>query len=154
MPSKLKDFLDQKQVSYLALVHPRAYTAQEVAAALHVPGQELAKTVVVQADGRFVLTVLPASYRLNFEKLRATLGAKDVRLATEGEFGKLFPECELGGMAPFGNLYNLPVWVDTSLTRDEEILFNAGTHIDTIKMKYVEFDKLVQPRVSTFADHL
>ncbi len=145
--TKLKEFLDRENVKYVSIRHSPAFTAQEIAASAHIPGKELAKTVIVKIDGQMAMVVLPASYRINFGLLAEALGAKKVELATEGEFRKLFADCELGAMPPFGNLYGMPVYVAEVLTDDEEIAFNAGSHIELMKLSYKDFDRLVQPRV-------
>jgi Ala-tRNA(Pro) deacylase len=116
-----------------------------VAAAQHVSGKEVAKTIVLEGDGRFFLVVLPAAMKIDLEALRTELPYHRVRLANEGEFASLFPDSELGAMPPFGNLHGLPVYVEKSLAADEEIVFNAGTHVETIRMKYRDFERLVQP---------
>jgi Ala-tRNA(Pro) deacylase len=149
--ARLKEFLDSNKVQYSVLTHPQAYTAQELAAVTHVSGKELAKSVVVKADDRYVLTVLPAPRRIGLGRLQQILGAKEARIAHESEFTSLFPECELGAMPPFGNLYGLAVYVDESLTKDEEIVFNACTHRDAIRMKYADFARLAKPTVADFA---
>ena len=152
--ARLKRFLDENQVSYETSAHPETYTAQEIAAALHVPGGCLAKVVMVKAGERFYMMVLPASYRIDWEKVREVLKEKEVRLATEAEFKDLFPDCEVGAMPPFGNLYNLPVYVDPSMTGCGTMVFQAGTHIDVVKMQYSDFERLVRPKVEDFAIHL
>ena len=149
--TRLKQYLDRENVPYQHDVHRTAYTAQEVAAEEHVPGKLVAKTVVVKADAQFAMAVLPASLRLDTAALKTALGAKEVRLATEFEFTGLFPDCDVGAMPPFGNLYGLSVYVDESLTVDPEIVFNAGTHQDTIRMTYADFARLVRPQVFAFA---
>ena len=149
--SKLREFLDQQKVSYEVLSHRQAFTAQEVAQAQHVPGRELAKVVMVRSGGAFVMLVVPAPYRIDLERAKSAVGKTDLVLATEDEFKGLFPQCEAGAMPPFGNLYNLPVYVDQTLTRDEEIVFNAGTHTQTVKMKYDDFARLVQPKIVALA---
>ena len=151
MSARLKSFLDENCVQYTLMSHSPAYTAQAAAATLHVPGKELAKTVVLRAGDDMVLAVLPASYHVNLKKLGALVG-KTLRLASEKEFADLFPDCELGAMSPFGNLYNLRVFADESLAADEEIVFNAGTHRDAIRMGYDEFVQVVKPQVAAFAD--
>lgn len=145
--AKLKSYLEENNVPYETLAHPEAYTAQEVAAVTHIRGQDLAKTVIVKKEGEFVMVVLPASYKLDFKLLKGALGAQKAELASEQEFKSLFPDCEAGAMPPFGNLYNLPVYVDEHLTLDESIAFNAGTHKEVIKMRYQEFERLVQPKI-------
>ncbi len=144
---KLKEFLDENRVKYVTISHSLAYTAQEIAATAHVPGKELAKTVIVKADGRMAMAVLPASLKLNFGLLGDALGAKKVELATEREFKQLFPDCELGAMPPFGNLYGMEVFVAESLTEDKEIAFNAGSHTELMRLPYEEFSRLVKPNV-------
>jgi Ala-tRNA(Pro) deacylase len=147
---RLKEFLDGHHVRYEVLGHQEAYTAPEIAHALHVSGKMLAKVVIVKADERFVMAVLPSHWRIDFDRLRAALGARDVRLATEDEFKGLFPDCEIGTMPPFGNLYDIPVYVDRSLAEDEEIVFQAGTHFGAVKLRYQAFADLVHPTVAEF----
>lgn len=151
MPArKIKEFLDSHGVRYLCLTHSKAYTAQEVAELTHVPGQEMAKTVIVRADGRMVMAVLPASFKIDLNRLREVLEARKVELATELEFKGLFPECEPGAMPPFGNLYGLDVYVDPSLAEDTVIVFNAGTHTEVMRMLFKDFERLVQPKILAF----
>ena len=142
----LKELLDREGIKYVTIQHSLAYTAQEVAAAAHVSGKEMAKTVVAKIDGKPALVVLPAGEKVNFDKLRAKTGAHDVELATEQEFASLFPGCELGAMPPFGNLYGLDTYVTPSLAEDDEIAFNAGTHPELIKMPYRDFERVVHPK--------
>jgi len=149
--TRLKSFLDERKVRYTLMTHSPTYTAQAAAATLHVPGRELAKTVVVRAGEQTLLAVLTASSHINWKKLAAVVG-RDVRLATEQEFITLFLDCELGAMPPLGQLYSLPVFVDQALAADEEIVFNAGTHRDAIRMRYTDFATLEKPRVASFAD--
>jgi Ala-tRNA(Pro) deacylase len=149
--TKLQQYLDNNQVKYNVLTHEIAYTAQDTAAAAHVSGKELAKSVVVSADNRFILAILPANLKVDLEGLKRILKANEVRLAHESEFSSLFPGCDRGAMPPFGNLYGIDIYVDESLTRDEEIVFNACTHTDAIRMKYKDFERLAEPKVGTFA---
>lgn len=153
IPRRLEVLLKEHDVPFKSLVHPEAYTAQEVAAAMHVKGRELAKTVIVKTDGTFVMAVLPAHALVDFQKLKEVLGKKDVRLASEDEFRALFPDCETGAEPPFGNLYSVDTVVDESLTRDEEIYFNAGTHYEAVEMRYTDFEGLVRPKVADFMKH-
>ena len=143
---KLKQFLDSQQVKYVTIKHSPAFTAQEIASSAHVPGRELAKTVMVKIDGKMAMAVLPASHRVDLELLADATGG-NVELAGEKEFENMFPGCEIGAMPPFGNLYDMPVWVATSLTEDEEIAFNAGSHTELIRLTYRDFDRLVSPQV-------
>jgi Ala-tRNA(Pro) deacylase len=151
---RVKQYLEESKTPYTHCTHRLAYTAQEVAAAQHVPGREMAKTIVLRADGQFLLVALPAIMKIDMKALRDELPFKHVELATEKEFASLFPDSEIGAMVPFGNLYNLPVYVDKTLSADEEIVFNAGTHVDTIRMKYKDFERLVQPRIIDAATRL
>lgn len=151
MSARLKSFLDENQAQYTMMSHSPAYTAQASAATMHIPGKELAKTVVLRSGEKTLLAVLPASYHVNLKRLAALAGGT-VRLASEQEFAGLFPDCEPGAMPPFGSLYNLPTYVDESLAADEEIVFNAGTHRDAIRMKYADLVRLAKPAVGAFAD--
>jgi len=148
---KLKAFLDKNKIKYVSIKHSEAYTAQEVAASAHVPGKELAKTVMVKIDGKMAMAVLPASYKVNLNRLKEVSGAKKVELATEKEFKGLFPECDVGAMPPFGNLYEMDVYVTESLSQDEEIAFNAGSHTELVKLSYEDFEKLVKPKIAKFS---
>jgi Ala-tRNA(Pro) deacylase len=151
MPSaKLKKFLDENDVRYLAIQHSVAYTSQELAARMHIHGWELAKTTILQVDGKFYMAVLPAPCQVDMSRFREVVGAESVALAAEEEFKKLFPECELGAMPPFGHLYSLPVYVDERLTEDESIVFNAGTHTEAIRMDFVDFERLAKPVIAHF----
>ncbi|MFI5173840.1 MAG: aminoacyl-tRNA deacylase [Terriglobia bacterium] len=145
--NRLKEYLEANGVSYTHCTHRLAYTAQGVAAAQHVKGREMAKTVILRSADKFLMAVLPASHKVDIAALEHVLPFDHITLATESEFAVLFPDSEVGAMAPFGQLYGLPVFVDTLLTHDTEIVFNAGTHVDTIRMSYADFDRLVQPTV-------
>jgi len=146
----LNAFLDHERVHYDVLPHPEAFRALAIAQTLHTPEKQMAKVVIVKVDERFVMTVLPASWNLDLHRLRTVFATHSVRLATENEITGLFPDCELGAMPPFGNLYGLPVYVDQSLAEDEEIVFQAGTHSDAIRMRYWDFSALVFPVVAEF----
>lgn len=150
--SKLIQYLDSTGVSYQLLGHVPAFSAHDVAAVTHVPEKELAKTLVIKADNNRWLAVLRADHRLNDRLLKKALGIKHIQLLSEEELSSLFPDCEVGAMPPFGNLYSLPVVVDKFLTNDDEIVFNACTHTDSIKMKYKDFENLVKPQISEFAE--
>jgi Ala-tRNA(Pro) deacylase len=143
----VSEFLKNSGVAYEVMQHPQAFTAQEVAATVHVTGKEVAKTLVVNADGKYLMTVIPAPHKLNLKLLKELLGAKEVRLATETELGQLFPECEVGAMPPFGNLYSMPVYLSSALKDRQELIFNACTHTEVMKMSYTDFERLVQPKV-------
>ena len=147
---KLKDFLDSHHTRYSTITHPKAYTAQQIAAAAHVPGMELAKTVMIKVDGKMAMAVLPASYNVDFDMLRDAIGAGKVELASEREFKDLFPECDIGAMPPFGNLYDMDVFVAERLEEDDEIAFNAGSHTELVKLATKDFEDLVKPKVIKF----
>ncbi len=151
---KLKEYMDKNGVSYKVSTHQEVYTAQEVAAALHVPGKDIVKVVIVKTKDKHVMAVLPADHKVNVDKLRTALHDPEARLATEGEFKSLFPDCDVGAMPPFGNLYDVGVYVDKSLSEDEEIVFQGGSHVETVRMKYSDFDRLVEPEVIDFGKHL
>ena len=151
---KLKAFLDEKGVKYVTIRHSPAFTAQEIAASAHVPGRELAKTVIVVIDGKMAMAVLPASYQVELDQLRETTGAQTVELAKEDDFTRLFPDCEVGAMPPFGHLYGMETYVADKLTEDEEIVFNAGNHTELLRLSYEDFARLVEPKVLTFAAHV
>ena len=149
--SKVKAFLDGHEVKYVVISHSKAFTAQGIAAVSHISGKFLAKTVIVKLDGALAMAVLPASYQVDLLVLRRAVGVRDAELASEREFKQHFPDCETGAMPPFGNLYGIPVYVDESLTEDEEIAFNAGSHHELIRMTYIDFDRLVRPEVMSFS---
>ena len=152
MPSKkLKAFLDENKVKYISIQHSSAYTAQEIAAIAHIPGKDLAKTVIIKIDGKMAMAVLPASYKVSFDNLKSALGVNEVRLAYEQEFMDKFPDCEVGAMPPFGNIYGLEVFVAESLAEEEEIAFNACNHTELIKMSFSDFEKLVKPKRIKFS---
>jgi Ala-tRNA(Pro) deacylase len=149
--SKVRAFLDENHIKYVVISHSKAYTAQGIAAMAHIRGQELAKTVIVKLDGALAMAVLPASYQVDLLAVKKVVGVKDASLASEREFKQHFPDCETGAMPPFGNLYGIPMYVDEMLTRDKEIAFNAGTHLELIRMKYDDFDRLAEPEVLAFS---
>jgi len=147
----LKEFLDKKKVRFVSIRHSTAYTAQEIAASAHVKGRNLAKSVVVKLDGKMALAVLPAKYQIDLDKLRGAAKVKVAEVAAEAEFSQKFPGCETGAMPPFGNLYDLPVYADRTLTRDEEIAFNACSHTELIQIAYKDFERLVKPKIGEFS---
>ena len=151
---RLEAYLRENGVPYQSQHHARVITAQEVAAAEHVPGKMFAKTVIVlPADEvNMVMLVLPAPYHVNPRKASAALGASEVHLADEERFADAFPDCDVGAMPPFGNLYDVPVYADRTLVEDETIVFRAGTHTDTMSVSYADFEKLVRPNLADFAD--
>jgi Ala-tRNA(Pro) deacylase len=151
---RVREYLDANDIPYEWLPHSQAYTSQEVAHSLHITGKRLAKTVVLDADGRLVMAVLPASQRLNLGKLQDATKCKRLEMLAESELATLFPDCDLGAIPPFGNLYGIEVWLDRSLTDWDEIVFTAGTHRDALKIRTSDFSELVMPRVGAFSDVL
>jgi len=147
----LKQFLDSKQIKYIVISHSVAYTAQGIAALTHIPGKELAKTVIVKIDGILAMAVVPASRHVDLALLKSAAGAKTVELAVESDFKDHFPDCETGAMPPFGNLYQMLVFADEDLTHDKDIAFNAGTHRELIGMAWDDFDRLVKPTIARIA---
>jgi Ala-tRNA(Pro) deacylase len=145
--SRLKNYLDEYGVKYVSIQHSPAFTAADVASSAHVAGRDFAKTVILKIDGVPAMLVLPATRRLLLHEVRELFESEQVKLATESEIRDLFPDCELGAMPPFGNLYGIVVHVAVSLTHEREIAFNAGTHTEIIKMAFDDFDRLVRPRV-------
>ncbi len=148
---KLREYLDDKKIKYIIKSHSVAYTTPEIAALAHVPGKEWAKTVIIKIDGKLAMAVLPASYRIDFDELKNAIGNKKIELATEEEFESQFADCELGAMPPFGNLYDMDVFVAESLAEDDEITFNACSHNELMQMSYKDFEKLVNPKVIKFS---
>jgi len=153
MLQKVLDLLDSNQIQYTRHTHPTAYTAKEVAAVEHVPAHRVAKVVVFLSENGYGMAVLPGDSRLDLEALRALLGVARLRLATESELSELFPDCELGAMPPFGQLCNLPVWVDGSLASEKTIAFNAGTHRDVIYMAFEDYQRLAKPQIVSLSRH-
>ena len=150
--AKIKEFLDEHNIKYTIIKHSSAFTAQEIAASAHISGKELAKTVMIKFDGKMAMAVLPASYKISFDDLKEVLGVEKVRLAYEQEFMDKFPDCEVGAMPPFGNLYGMEVYVAESLADDEEIAFNACSHTELIRMNYKDFEELVKPKRMKFSE--
>jgi Ala-tRNA(Pro) deacylase len=150
VPACFRDFLDKRGVAYTVVTHPTAYTAQHEAAVTHIPGRFWAKTVVCFADDEPIMAVLPAPSSVDFERLRVLAGAATIRLAQEREMAALYKDCEAGAMPPLGPLYGQRVFVDAELTKDPEVVFNAGTHADAIRMRYSDLAALVNPVVGEF----
>ena len=151
LPRRILDYLNQNEVRYETLHYPLDFTAQEKAADTHTPGIEFAKSVLVQVDERYAMAVLPAHHRVDLERLRSVLSARRVRLAPEEETAGLFPDCEIGAEPPFGNLYDLPVFLARAMLDDEYISFSAGTHEHVIRMAFPDYEELVQPDVLDFS---
>jgi len=149
--SRLKEFLDSHKIQYIVISHSVAYTANGIAALTHIPGKELAKTVIMKIDNLIAMAVVSASQHVDLAALRAATGARNVELATESEFRNKFPDCETGAMPPFGNLYGIDVYADESLARDKEIAFNAGSHRELVRLAWDDFKTLVRPKMLKLA---
>jgi Ala-tRNA(Pro) deacylase len=154
MPAdKVIEYLEKHEIAYELVHHDRAYTAQEVAAAAHISGDELAKAVMVLVDGEMGMAVLPASYRVNLDLLKEALGAKKVKMATEKEFKDRFPDCDVGALPPFGNLYGIPIYADEHLSKQIDLAFCGGSHTELIRITFNDFKQLADPKILKFAYH-
>lgn len=151
LAKSLKNYLDERKVRYVTISHSPAFTAQEVAQSAHIPGSGLAKTVMVIIDGALAMAVVPANRRVQVDELRRLTGSEDIRLAHEEEFKDFFPDCETGAMPPFGNLYDMSVYVSPEVAAEPEIVFNAGSHTELIRMAWRDYQTLVKPHVAQFA---
>jgi Ala-tRNA(Pro) deacylase len=150
IPQQLIDCLNASGVAYEILRHPEAVTAQRIAQAEHIKGRHQAKVVMVKSDGEHLMMVIPADHRVDLSKIEKLTG-KRASLETEMDFKSIFPDCAIGAMPPFGNLYGLPTYVDERLTKQDYIVFAAGTHTDAIKLKYSDYEKIVKPQVADLA---
>lgn len=148
----LTRFLDDNKVKYVTIRHSIAYTTQQIAESAHIPGEEMAKTVMVKLDDALAMAVLRGTDRVDIDLLRGAAGARKAELATEDQFQGMFPGVEPGAMPPFGNLFDMAVYVDEGLTRDRRIAFNAGTHSELIQLDYADFERLVQPTIANFTE--
>jgi Ala-tRNA(Pro) deacylase len=151
LAKSLKNYLDERNIKYVTIIHSPAYTAREVAHSAHIPERGLAKTVMVFIDGTLAMAVLPANRRVQVEELQRLTGSDDIRLAHEDEFKSYFPDCEPGAIPPFGNLYDMSVYVSPELATEPEIVFSAGSHTELIRMGWLDYRSLVAPRMAEFA---
>jgi Ala-tRNA(Pro) deacylase len=151
MSFKIKEYLDSQKVRYVSIAHSPAYTAQEIAASAHVKGQELAKTVIVNLDGKMVMCVLPASHFVDFPLLKKRTGAREAALVPEQDYKEVFPDCQPGSQPPLGTLYNIPVLVSISLAQDKEIAFNACSFSELIRLSFDDYKRLVNPTIMDFS---
>jgi len=152
--AKIKEYLEKERVHFEVAEHPLAYTATEVAGSQHVPGKQMVKSVIVKKNNSFLMCVLPSIHLIDFEKLRKIVGGDDLSLADEKDLQTLFPEYEVGAEPPFGHLYGLQVYADKLLEDDEEIVFNAGTHTDVVKIRWSDFKRLVDPIIAEIGSHI
>ena len=149
----IQQFLNEQSVDYESLPHRETFTASHLADALHEPGDYVAKTVVLKADGAYVLAVLPASYALELSLARSEIGCSTLELAHEDELGDLFPDCELGAIPPFGSLYGLQTWVDSRLAEDDHIVFEGQSHEEALRMSYSSYEAIESPLVGDLSHH-
>jgi len=147
----LKEFLDRNRIRYVTIGHSPAFTAQEIAASAHIPGKDVAKAVIIKLDGKLAMAVLPASHQVDLRRLAKAAGAGNAELAHEKDFAARFPGCELGAMPIFGSLYGMRTYVAESLTEDENIAFNAGTHTELIRLPLEDFLRLEEPKILDFS---
>jgi Ala-tRNA(Pro) deacylase len=150
--SKIKSYLERAGVSYMTLDYADAYTAQEVAAATHISGSQMVKTVMLKVDDALLMVVVPANKRVDLDRVREATGADRVTLADEADFGSLFKGCEVGAMPPLGHLYGVDMLVDTGLAGQDKIAFRAGTHDELVRMGYEDFARLAKPRVTELTE--
>ena len=148
---KLDEFLSERRVPFTKLPHRPAYAANRVAQTLHVPGREMAKSVLLRTGHGHVLAVVPATHNVDLDEIRDCLGEDTVEMVPEEDMEHLFPDCERGAMPPFGSLYHLPTIVDQSLTKDEEIVFEGQNHEEAIRMSYRDYEAVEHPRMGQFA---
>lgn len=151
---KVKEYLEKQNVKYEVAEHPLAFTASEIAGSQHVPGKQMVKSVIVKSNGDFVMCVLPAIHLLDFEKLKRVTGTSKLKLATENEINKIFPDYEIGAEPPFGHLYGLKVFVDKILEEDKQIVFNAGSHTEVVELSFSDFIRLVNPTIADIGTHI
>ena len=152
IPRNIKQYLFHGYASYTHKKHPAAFTSQEIAEAEHIPGEEFAKTVILNTGQKLIMAVVPADHIIDIDTLKEKIGCDHLTLASEKDFIETFPSCQPGAMPPFGRLFGLPVYCDHVLAQQSEIEFNAGTHIDTIRMEFATFKKLENPLLLTFSE--
>lgn len=148
---KLDQFLTERQVPFERLPHRPEYTANRVAQSLHVRGKEMAKTVLLRSRQGFILAVLPATHRVDFQRMSRELDDDEVQMANEYEMDHLFPDCERGAIPPFGSLYQLPTIVDETLAEDDRIVFESQNHDEAFRMAYRDYEAVEHPRHGHFA---
>jgi len=146
---QLKDYLDSHSIQYVSVEHSVAYTAKEIAERVNIKGDQMAKTVMVSLDGAMSMVVLPASCRIRWDRFMKAMGTELVSLSSEEEFQDRFPDCEVGAMPPFGDLFDMPIYMYEGFDEDGEIAFRAGTHHEIIKMRFTDYLGLANPMTLT-----
>lgn len=150
---RLEQFLNAHNVGFDTVVHDHTVTTLDAARRAHLASHDVAKTVMVKLDGRLAMAVIPANEWISLEALRQATGARSASLAAEDEFRDRFPECEVGAMPPFGNLYGLEVYAADTLSHDHSIAFNAGGHDELVRMGWSDYERLVHPRIMAMTRH-
>ena len=150
----IQDYLENKHVHFVIRSHKPSFDSQHLAAREHVSGMDVAKPVIVKADGKFYMCVLSACCKVDMELLREQIGAEEIRLANEYELAHLFPDCQLGAEPPFGNMYDMPTLMDQALSPDDYIVFQADRHDMAIEMQMKDYHKIVKPKILSFSYHL
>lgn len=145
--NKLKEFLNSHKIKYVVISHSPAFTAQQVAESAHISGKEMAKTVMVKLDGKLAMVVVPSNVKLDLNDIQTRAGSPKAELANEHEFADKFPGCELGAMPPFGNLYEMDVYLDKALSKGKQLAFNAGSHSELIQLACEDYLRLVNPKL-------
>ncbi|MEX0884843.1 MAG: YbaK/EbsC family protein [Phycisphaeraceae bacterium] len=145
--NRLLPYLDQHDIEYELIHHRLDYSAQRAAADTHTPGRAFAKAVILDVGGQPVMAVVPAPEKIDLGKASQALGA-EVKLVDESTLARIFPDAEVGAEPPFGNLYDLPVYVSPHLVDDESITFNAGSHQQAVRMRWEDYERMVHPQVA------
>ena len=151
MDPELREMLTREGVRFEVISHRDVYTAQERAAACHIPGRQVAKVVVVRDGDWYAMTVLPASAKLDVQKLREAARRPSLAVAREAEFLRLFPGCEAGAMPPCGRMYGLDVYLDGSLAGQDEMIFEGGTHHEEVRMPMRDYLRIERPSILPLA---
>jgi Ala-tRNA(Pro) deacylase len=145
------EYLDTCLADYVITQHRSASTAEALAHKEHVPDENVAKPVLIKADGVFCMCVLPADRMIDLKMLGSQIGAKNISLASEEEMVDLFPDCEVGTEPPFGIIYGIDTYMDRSLENDKYIVFQGETHETAISMSMEEYERLAYPQIMDFA---
>ena len=147
---RLKNMLEENNISYQVLTHSEVYSTSKMAQLTHISGKEIAKSVILKLpDGTLIQCVIPASRRVDFNEIYDQISEGSV-LAVEEDFKDMYEDVELGAMHPFGILYGIEVWCDKDLSKDEYIYFNGGNHHEIVKIKYSDFERLAKPVIKHF----
>jgi Ala-tRNA(Pro) deacylase len=141
MAARLRSFLDDQGIQYEVLPHPHTSTSLETARAAHVPGDRIAKSVVLEDEQGYLMAIVPASRRVALDALESQLHRK-LALASETELAQLFEDCEIGAIPPVADPYGMPAVVDDSLWNLPDVYFEAGDHEDLIHLSGEAFHEI------------